>query len=185
MLSAKENQMFKGRHSLPAARPKLYLVPNQSLCPDAVVSKVADILEHEAASTVRRWVSLVRNDPQLCAIHLHKGNLCAHLPSLFSDLMARLRFPIPGNSDVRLLISAAEYGYVRYQQGYSPAMMVEESRLLVLSIIETLQHNLNKLDPTQLLSDVMVITNEIDAQLAEAISSYVWQSQCDVLPSEG
>jgi hypothetical protein len=177
--------MSKKMRSSSSAQTTLFLVANQSLRLNATVSKVADILEREDASIVRRWVSLVRNEPQLCAVHLNKGNLCAHLPGLLGDLMARLRFPIPVNSHTRLLISAAEYGCVRYQQGYSPAMMVEESRLLVRSIIETLQNNLNKLDLAQLLTDVMVITDEVDAQLAEATSSYIWQSKYDVLPSEG
>lgn len=175
--------MFKDRHSLPAAGAKPFLVVNKPLCAGPVC-KVADVLEREASSTVRYWVARVRNEPQLFAVHLNKGNLCAHLPGLFRDLLGRLRFPGSIDSHVRLSISAAEYGFVRYQQGYSLAMMVEESRLLVLSIIETLQKNLNKLDLSQLLTDVMVITDEINAQLAESISSYVWQSKCDVLPSE-
>jgi len=52
------------------------------------------------------------------------------------------------------------------------AMMVEESRILQVSIFRTLQNNLSKVDLSQVLLDVMTIADEVDSQLKQAVSSY-------------
>ncbi len=51
-------------------------------------------------------------------------------------------------------------------------MMVEESRMLQVSIFQTLQNNLNTVDFSLLLVDVMTIADEVDWQLAQAMRSY-------------
>jgi hypothetical protein len=57
------------------------------------------------------------------------------------------------------------HGELRYQHGYTPAMLVHESRILQVTIFGTLQSNLNSLDFSLLLPDVMTIADEVDAQL--------------------
>jgi hypothetical protein len=52
-------------------------------------------------------------------------------------------------------------------------MLVEESRMLQVSIFQTLQNNLQKVDFSLLLADVMVIADEVDSQLAQAMTSYI------------
>jgi len=52
-------------------------------------------------------------------------------------------------------------------------MLVEESRMLQVSIFQTLQNNLQQVDFSQLLVDVMVIADEVDSQLAQAMTSYI------------
>jgi hypothetical protein len=52
-------------------------------------------------------------------------------------------------------------------------MVVEESRILEMSIFNTLHHNLASLDPSQVLQDVIVIADECDSQLRQAMLSYV------------
>ena len=75
--------------------------------------------------------------------------------------------------------AAHEHGLLRREQGYSPAMMVEESRMLQVSIFQTLQLNLQKLDPTVVLLDVMAIADEVDSQLAQAMTSYISEANAD------
>jgi hypothetical protein len=45
-----------------------------------------------------------------------------------------------------------EHGKIRRSQGYSVPMLVEESRMLQVSIFHTLQNNLNVVDFSFLLS---------------------------------
>jgi hypothetical protein len=45
-----------------------------------------------------------------------------------------------------------------------------------------LQDNLQRVDFSLLLTGVMAIADEVDSQLAQAMSSYVTQSQVDHLP---
>jgi hypothetical protein len=52
-------------------------------------------------------------------------------------------------------------------------MMVEESRMLQVSIFEGLQRNLHKVNFGILLSEVMVIANEVESYLAQAVESFI------------
>ena len=51
-------------------------------------------------------------------------------------------------------------------------MVVEESRILQVSIFNTLQKNLTKVDFSKVLLDVITIADEVDSQLKEAMLSY-------------
>jgi hypothetical protein len=62
-------------------------------------------------------------------------------------------------------------------------MMVEESRMLQVSIFQTLQDNLFRVDFSLLLVGVMTIADEVDSQLAQAMTSYISESKVDLLPA--
>ena len=51
-------------------------------------------------------------------------------------------------------------------------MMVQESRILQVSILETLQLNLVDIDFSVSLIGVMTIADEVDLQLSQAMESY-------------
>jgi hypothetical protein len=51
-------------------------------------------------------------------------------------------------------------------------MVVEESRILQVSIFKTLQNNLSRVDFSKLLLDVICIADEVDSQLKQAMLSY-------------
>ena len=51
-------------------------------------------------------------------------------------------------------------------------MMVQESRILQVSIFETLQLNLVDIDFSVSLIGVMTIADEVDLQLSQAMESY-------------
>jgi hypothetical protein len=52
-------------------------------------------------------------------------------------------------------------------------MVVEESRILQISIFNTLQKNLSRVDFSKVLLDVITIADEVDSQLKQAMFSYV------------
>lgn len=62
-------------------------------------------------------------------------------------------------------------------------MMVEESRVLQVCIFNTLQNNLVSIDFSVLLIGVMTIADEVDAQLSQAMKSYIAESLADALPA--
>jgi hypothetical protein len=65
---------------------------------------------------------------------------------------------------------------MRFMQGYSPAMLVEESRIFEVSAVNTLYLHQSELDQPQVLLDVMVIADEADAQLTETMRSFMANS---------
>ena len=65
--------------------------------------------------------------------------------------------------------AATAHRQLRRLQGYSPAMLVEESRLFQVVTFHTLHLHQSELDQGQLLLDVMVIADEVDLQLMQAV----------------
>lgn len=60
-------------------------------------------------------------------------------------------------------------------------MMVEESRILQVTIFQTLQKNLHSIDFSILLLGVMTIADEVDSQLSQAMACYIAESKLDSL----
>jgi len=150
--------------------------------PDRVAENVASILERETDRTIENWLILVDQEPEIITVKLTNAERTAHLPKLFADMIARLRHPLPLGTRALVSKSAAEHGLIRRKQGYTAAMLVEESRMLQVSIFQTLQDNLHKVDFSLLLVGVMSIADEVDSQLAQAMANYILESKTDDLP---
>jgi hypothetical protein len=137
----------------------------------ANAERVASILERDALATIANWLSAVKTDNELTFIPLSDEQRTGHLPKLIRELVHRLRVPRSlGTKQVSE--GAVLHGKVRYSQGYSIPMIIEESRILQLSIFNTLQTNLNVVDFSLLLTDVMTIADEVDSQLKQTIMAF-------------
>jgi CheY-like chemotaxis protein len=145
------------------------------------VESVATILEREASSCIEDWFLEVQLDSKLSSVPLTPEQRCGHLPEVFRDLVARLRAALPFGSKGPLSAFAANHGLTRRRQGYSAAMMVEESRILQVCIFHTLEKNLATIDFSVLLSQVMTIADEVDSQLRQAMECYIEESILDSL----
>ncbi|MGC2260930.1 MAG: response regulator [Candidatus Sulfotelmatobacter sp.] len=132
---------------------------------------VASILEQNLDATIQDWMALVEHDEELICIPLSLENRTGHLPNLIADLIYRLRLPHAGKAEIS--IPARQHGDLRRRQGYTAAMVVEESRILQVSIFNTLRKNLDKVDFSKVLTDVITIADEVDSQLKQAVLSYV------------
>jgi len=132
---------------------------------------VASILEHDLDATIQDWMALVEHDEELTCIPLSFEDRTGHLPNLIADLVNRLRLPPTAKANIS--VAAREHGDLRRKQGYTAAMVVEESRILQVSIFHTLQNNLRRVDFSKVLLDVITIADEVDSQLKQAMFSYV------------
>jgi ActR/RegA family two-component response regulator len=132
---------------------------------------IASILERESENTIQNWLDAVEQDGELICIPLSRVERTGHLPRLMRDLIGRLQLDsgLPGPVSV----AARDHGKMRLDQGYTPAMVVEESRILQVSIFSTLQRNLAGVNFSRLLLDVVTIADEVDSQLKQAMMSYV------------
>ncbi len=133
---------------------------------------VSDILERELHHTIERWSRSVRQNESLMTVPLSPEDRALYLPRILVDLIARLRANLPLGAPRAHSPSSTQHGADRYRQRYSTAMVVEESRYLQVSIFETLQINLLSLDFSVVLSDLMVIADEIDHQLGQMMRGY-------------
>jgi CheY-like chemotaxis protein len=147
------------------------------------LESVATILERAAPSCIEDWFLEVQLDSKLSVVPLTPEQRYGHLPQVFRDLVARLRADRLFGSKGPLSVFAANHGLTRRQQGYSAAMMVEESRILQVCIFHTLEKNLAVIDFSVLLSQVMIIADEVDSQLRQAMECYIEESSLDSLPA--
>ncbi|MGA3105015.1 MAG: response regulator [Terriglobales bacterium] len=137
--------------------------------------RVAAILERRTAAIVEAWLGRVRKSKELNVVVLSDNERTRYLPKLIEDLIIRLRKPnTPGSEDDSPSSAAAvAHGKIRKSQGYTPGMLVHDSRILQVSIFEALQQNLSALDFGLLLTDIMTIADEVDSQLTQAMNSYM------------
>jgi DNA-binding response OmpR family regulator len=139
------------------------------------IERVAAILERETTVTIKDWLERVESEGELTCIPLNSEQRTGHLPKLLSELVHRLRVPRKlGTKQVSE--AAVAHGKVRLSQGYSIPMIVEESRILQVSIFHTLQKNLSSVDFSLLLTDVMTIADECDSQLKQTLISFMGEA---------
>ena len=137
----------------------------------ATIESVADILDRELQSVIADWLARVKQEPDLQSIPLSFEERTGHLPHLLHDVIKRLR--LDAGTKAPISKAAAEHGDLRRKQGYTVAMAVQESRLVQVTIFETLRKNTNNLEFSKLLPDVVTIADEVDAQLKEQMLRFM------------
>ena len=138
------------------------------------IESVAAILTRCKAPLIADWLARTKKTPQLNHLHLSDEERSGHLPKLVEDLIERLgrpKLPVK-DSDAIASPAAIEHGKLRRTQGYSSGMLIHESRILQVTIFGTLHRHLTALDFNLLLPDVMIIADEVDAQLTQTMDSY-------------
>ena len=133
--------------------------------------RVSTILQSAMDSTIQNWMSRVEGNEELTAIKLSSQDRTGHLPLLLGDLVRRLH--LAPTTQALISKAAREHGILRRKQGYTIAMVVEESRMLQVTIFETLQNNLGKVDFSTVLLDVMAIADEVDSQLKQTVLGFM------------
>jgi len=136
---------------------------------------VGTILRRCIPSVVENWLERAKQSRELNHVPLSDDERTGHLPRLVEDLVVRLSKPSATTKDSDAVFSTAAlaHGKLRHEQGYTPAMLVHESRILQVTLFGTLQSNLRFLDFSRVLPDVMTIADEVDAQLTQSMDSYM------------
>jgi ActR/RegA family two-component response regulator len=136
------------------------------------IESVGAILDRTTDAAIGEWYDLVLMDSVLMSIPMSCEHRCAHLPQLFHDVVLRLGSSTPICSQELLSGYAALHGIKRRKSGYTAAMLVEESRMLQVSIFRTLHNNRANIDFGLLLVGVATIADEVDSQLRQAMESF-------------
>jgi CheY-like chemotaxis protein len=141
--------------------------------PRPVKEAVASILDRNVATLIQRWLARVEGVKELAVISLPAAERAGFLPEMIRSITARLRTTREIDVIDTCTPAAVVHGRRRYRQGYTAAMVVQESRLLQVSIFETIQRSLATVDFTAVLPDVMIIADEVDSQLKQTIGSFL------------
>jgi hypothetical protein len=113
----------------------------------------------------------VEKEPALVRIRLNFEERTGHLPRLLHDVIARLR--LDKGSKAPVSVAAGQHGKLRLKQGYTAAMVVDESRILQVCIFSTLHRNERRVIFSKLLPDVVTIADEVDAQLKQQVLCFL------------
>jgi CheY-like chemotaxis protein len=151
--------------------------------PSRAIESVATILDYSAEGTIDAWYERVKRDKKLASVSMSREQRVGHLPKIMTELVRRLRSFKPLGSRELVSVTSEEHGRFRRRQGYSAGMLVEESRMLQVSIFETLQKNLAGIDFSILLEEVMTIADEVDSQLSQAMDSYIEEALLEGKPA--
>jgi DNA-binding response OmpR family regulator len=137
--------------------------------------RVGEILRRCSNQVVEGWLVRAKQSKEINHLQLTDAERTVHLPKLVEDLSVRLSqsSAATNDSDAAFSTAAVAHGELRYLQGYTPPMLVHESRILQVTLFGTLQSNLNSLDLSLLLPDVMAVADEVDAQLTQSMRSFM------------
>jgi CheY-like chemotaxis protein len=147
------------------------------------IESVAAILDRTSEAVIEEWYRLVQTDRLLMSVPMSCELRCRHLPQFFRELLSRLRSSKPIGSKESASPASTMHGLDRRRLGYSAAMLVEESRMLQVSIFHSLQNNLASIDFSLLLIGVMTIADEVNSQLSQAMAGFIADSPSNALPA--
>jgi CheY-like chemotaxis protein len=141
-----------------------------------VVESAAAILDRTTQASIEEWYRLVQTNRLVMSVPMSRELRCRHLSQVFRELVSCLFSSEPIGTTQVVSPAAALHGLDRRRQGYSATMLVEESRMLQVSIFQTLQNNLASIDFSLLLIGVMTIADEVDSRLSQAMASFIADS---------
>jgi hypothetical protein len=136
-----------------------------------ILNTAAVILERERNSVIEEWLWRVNSAPALTTIRLSDAERTGHLPGLLDDLIGRLRDL--DQKQPTICTGADLHGKMRFAQGYSVPMLVEESQIFEVSTFLTLHLHQSEMIQSQALLDVITIADEADKQLEETVRSFM------------
>jgi hypothetical protein len=82
--------------------------------------------------------------PELIGVPMNREDRTGHLPHLLHHVVTRLRADAKRKAPIST--AASEHGDLRHKQGYTVAMVVDESGRLQVSIFSTLHKNVEHLN---------------------------------------
>src|ERR1051325_3873163 len=105
--------------------------------------RVGAILQRCVTNIIEVWLLRAKQNQHLNNLPLSDAERAGHLPKLVEDVALRLSRSSASDQDSDAGPSAAAviHGELRFRQGYTPAMLVHESRLLQVAIFGTLQRS--------------------------------------------
>jgi len=138
--------------------------------------RIATILEREVPSTIQSWLVRVKTVQELNNNSLSDDERSYYLPDVIRGIATRLR----KHHDVRAAFvsthTAVLHGQLRHRQGYTAPMLVLESTILHQCLFEAIQRNIDEVDSSLVLPNIMLIADEVNSHLTQSIDSLLRHS---------
>lgn len=135
------------------------------------LKRVWQILEENRVSVVEEWLARVEEVPQLAAIRVSREGRIDNLPLMVDELVGRMRTH-PDEPTGDAIHSAIEHGALRRRQGYTLPLLMHECRILRRTIYELIQRHLLSVDISQLMSDMIQVSDTLDLAFENATAAF-------------
>ena len=136
------------------------------------LKRVGTILHENAEQIARKALQRMASHRELAELELSDKERADHLPAFLQGIAEQLESS-PAEKAAIANGAAAHHGRMRYRQGYSIPLMIEDTRLLQDAIYEVIQDNLLSLDLSRLISDLRRMDDSVDIELRESIQAYI------------
>lgn len=132
----------------------------------------SQILNQKSSTIIERWIAAVYEDQQIEATNeLTFKEVRDSLPRVLQALATVLSEDEP--NDLQTVVEASlEHGTLRAEQGFEPAEIAREYRLLRFVIFAVLEEDLVKASSVEILRAVRLIDTIIDEAIARCFNSY-------------
>jgi ActR/RegA family two-component response regulator len=134
--------------------------------------RASTLIRENAEKIIEKWADETERDQQLKQLHLSRDSRIDHLPGLLRQLANRLD-KSPDVNDMQEMESARAHGKTRRQQGFSTPLIVADSRILYSIIADTVQSHLTEMDISSIIPDLILISENLNAMLAESLRSFL------------
>ena len=134
------------------------------------LKRLAEIVEQNRDCVIRDWLAEVKNDVELMAIPINDSERTDHLPRLLDEALSRARGADFTTEHAR---AAALHGATRRKQGYSIPLLIREAKILQVVIGNCIQDNLLEAKLSNLVPDMVGITETIQTELEASLRAYL------------
>lgn len=133
----------------------------------------SQVLADNSNTIIAQWVVAVREDRQIeSADDLSYTAIKNHIPDVFEAMVTVLSQSQDG--DIKSIVSASwQHGLLRAEQGFDPSEIAREYRLLKKVIFDTIQSDLLRRTPAEIVRCMRLIDAVIDEAIARCFHSYV------------
>ncbi|MDF5708501.1 MAG: HAMP domain-containing sensor histidine kinase [Nostoc sp. S4] len=120
-----------------------------------------------------KWVRAVRKDQQIeSADNLSYTAIKNHIPNVLKAMVTVLS-KSEDNDIQSIVIASFEHGAVRAEQGFEPTEIAREYHILRTVIFDTIQRDLLKVTPSEIIRSMRLIDAIVDEASARCFKSYV------------
>lgn len=133
---------------------------------------VANLLREHAADVQSVVLAAAKSDSRLAALPLSDEQRAWYVPEAVTAIVNQLEAERPNEPTKGLLTAGAHHGAARRTQGYSQQMLVDDIRLLDLSIYETIQGALLEIDLSSLIPNLKQVNGALAHYLQGSLEAF-------------
>jgi DNA-binding response OmpR family regulator len=137
-----------------------------------LTKRLANIIQENQDSLINNWLQRVKSDGELASIAISDTERINHLPAVLNELAQRMEVHRDETSE-HARSWAAKHGNTRRQQRYTIPQMLHEARILQNVIAECIQTHLLEVDISNLIPDMIQISDGLHVQTEESVRAYL------------